>query len=109
MAAIAYALIYRADCIYDPLSEDAKNNLYTWLNQANHREAHHCNWKFFRVMVNVAFIKLELQHNQEKMDEYLTDLNSFYIGNGWYSDGTVGHTHKDYYRNYYNNFPFHNP
>ena len=97
MAAIGYAFVLRPECMYEPLSPVQKQNLYLWLNQVNEKEAHHCNWKFFRVMVNIGFKSLGLPYNQEKMNEYLDDLDSYYISDGWYKDGNIKEAHADYY------------
>ncbi len=97
MAAISYALVLRPDCVYDPLDEDQRANLYTWLDQVNEREAHNCNWKFFRVMVNIAFKTLDLPYNKVKMDAYLDDLDTYYLSEGWYKDGDPKQAHGDYY------------
>lgn len=96
-AAIGYALVLRPECIYEPLSSVEKKNLYTWLDQVNEKEAHNCNWKFFRVMVNIGFKSLGLPYNKEKMNAYLDDLDAYYVSDGWYKDGDINQAHGDYY------------
>ncbi len=97
MAAIAYAFALKPAYIYDPLSDTEKQNLYQWLDQANAREAHNCNWKFFRVMVNIGFKTLGLAYNKEQMESYMDDLDTYYLENGWYRDGDVEGAHAEYY------------
>lgn len=97
MAAIGYAFVLKPECIYEPLSKLEKTNLYKWLDQINHVEAYNCNWKFFRVMVNIGFKSLGLDYNKEQMEAYLDDMDSYYIGNGWYTDGIQTEAHVDYY------------
>ena len=96
MAAISAGLLLAQDKIWNPLSESAKSNLATWLSQANKVETRANNWKWFAVLVNVALRKLgRPEFDQEKINANLADINSYYIGNGWYTDGPGGRC--DYY------------
>lgn len=97
MAAVGYAFVLRPECIYEPLSHIEKENLYRWLDQVNERKAHDCNWKFFRVMVNIGFKSLGLPYNKERMDAYLDELDAYYVSDGWYKDGDLAGAHGDYY------------
>lgn len=88
MAAIAVGLLLAPDKLWNPLSSNAKSNLAAWLNQANSAEARPGNWKFFAVLVNVAFKKLGCQeYNQDVVNQNLKEINSYYVGDGWYQDG----------------------
>jgi hypothetical protein len=87
MAAFGYAMVLAPEKFWDPLSKEAKDNLYQWLDQVNHVELIPCNWQFFRVLVNVAFKHLGLTYNQEKLEESLDMLDSYYVEEGWYRDG----------------------
>lgn len=96
MAAISVGLLLAQDKLWDPLSPDAQSNLASWLSQANHAETRDNNWKFFAVLANVALKKLgRPEFDQEKMDGNLAAINSYYIGDGWYTDGPNGNC--DYY------------
>ena len=97
MAAIGYAFVLKPECIYEPLSDNEKSNLYRWLDQANERKAHNCNWKFFRVMVNIGFMSLGLDYSKQQMQEYMDDLDAYYLDKGWYRDGNIQSAHSDYY------------
>jgi len=97
MAAIGYAFVLKPECIYEPLSDLEKANLYKWLDRINHVEAYECNWKFFRVMVNIGFKHLGLPYNEAKMKAYLEDIDQYYVGKGWYTDGKPQGAHVDYY------------
>lgn len=95
MAAIACTLALAPEKIYTPLAKDEQKNLIKWLNQINEKEIPNCNWHFFRVLVNVAFIKLGVAHDEEKLSHSLAQIESYYIGDGWYMDGAS--EQKDYY------------
>ncbi|MWV42906.1 DUF2264 domain-containing protein [Paenibacillus sp. HJL G12] len=82
--------------LWDPLSKQEKQNLFQWLNQINlvdHSNPN--NWLLFTVLVNVGFKKVGLPHNQAIMDEYLEAIDTYYLGDGWYSDGKTDQ--RDYY------------
>jgi len=95
MAAFGLALILIPNKIWDPLSEIEKENFSRWLSQVNQFKAHDCNWLFFAVMVNLGFQNVGLPHDSKKVEENLDRLDTFYLSNGWYSDGMNGHV--DYY------------
>lgn len=95
MAAISYGLILTPEKLWDPLSEEEKNNLAKWLYGINENQLPICNWILFAVLVNVALKKLGMPYDKEKLEYYLTGVEDFYLGDGWYQDGDSGQ--KDYY------------
>jgi len=96
-AAIAYCFVLRPEAIYEPLLPKQKENLIRWLSGINRKKAYNCNWKFFRVVVNIGLKCLKLPYDEKAMFEYLEDMESFYVGDGWYRDGEVESAHTDYY------------
>jgi hypothetical protein len=95
MAAFGLALILIPNKIWDPLSEKEKRNFSRWLSQVNQFQAHDCNWLFFSVLVNLGFQNVGLPYDSKKVEENLDRIDTFYLSNGWYADGTDGHV--DYY------------
>ncbi|WP_179292068.1 DUF2264 domain-containing protein [Paenibacillus campinasensis] len=95
MAVFGYALALIPDRIWKPLGEKARHNLYTWLHQINAHPCHDCNWLFFQVLVNIGFHKAGLPYDKAQLQRNLERLDTFYLGDGWYSDGPEGHS--DYY------------
>lgn len=95
MTPIALALCIIPKKILGNMSEDEINNLEKWLNYINERDVVDNNWLFFRVLVNVALKKVGLKYNEKKIEESLERIESFYLGEGWYSDGKT--QQKDYY------------
>ena len=96
-AAIAYCFVLRPEAIYEPLSTAERENLITWMRGINEKKAHACNWKFFRVMVNIGFMALGLQVDKRQMEEHLDEMEDYYFGEGWYRDGLIEAAHADYY------------
>lgn len=95
MASIAYGLLMSPQKVWEPLSQNEKDNLVNWLWQINTHEVCDSNWIFFRVMVNIALKSLNLKYSEERILSDLARIEDFYISNGWYSDGERGQ--KDYY------------
>ncbi|WP_336788573.1 DUF2264 domain-containing protein [Paenibacillus sp. MMO-177] len=95
MASLGLALAIAPNRLWEPLSAEAKQHFYNWLNQINSRKAHDCNWLFFHVLVNVGFYKLGLPYAKDQLEANLDRLEQFYLEDGWYEDGVNGHS--DYY------------
>lgn len=95
MAAISYGLTYAPEVIWNPLTEEEKNHLATYLRQINKHPLPVCNWILFAVMVNIGLKSVGQAYDAQMIDRYLDGLESFYLGEGWYRDGDSGQ--KDYY------------
>ncbi len=95
MAAISYSILLIPDKIWSPLSEESKENLAAWLYQINDYTQAENNWQYFNVITNLALKSIGAKYNTERMKQAMDKYESFYIGNGWYSDGK--RPQKDYY------------
>lgn len=95
MAAVSYGLLLVPDKLWDPLPEKGKQHLAVWLNQINQYALAENNWQYFNVLTNLALKCVGMPWNQERMEEAMAKYESFYLGNGWYSDGL--RPQKDYY------------
>ncbi|WP_137290727.1 DUF2264 domain-containing protein [Natronorubrum halophilum] len=87
MAAIGLALALTPENVWKPLSRNEREQLVTWLNQINEAELYDCNWLFFRVMVNLGLRSVGARHDWEFTQRSLDRLDSFYLSDGWYTDG----------------------
>ncbi len=90
MAAIGVGLTMTPEHLWEPLSDAEQERLVTWLNGINDAQLHDCNWLFFRVMVNMGLRSVGARHDQKFTQSSLDRLESFYQGNGWYTDGPEG-------------------
>ncbi|EMA38009.1 DUF2264 domain-containing protein [Halococcus hamelinensis] len=98
MAAIGVGLALTPEHLWEPLSEVERDRLVAWLNQINDAELPDCNWLFFRVMVNVGLRSVGARHDWERTQDSLDRLESFYRGDGWYTDGPASdRSPVDYY------------
>jgi hypothetical protein len=99
MAAIAFSLLMAKSVFWDPLPQEGKTNLASWLGSINSVELPPTNWEFFRVIVNVALRSLDMPFASGRLESSLEKIEGLYRGDGWYVDET----------NYdlYNPFAFH--
>lgn len=102
MESIAYALLLHPGAFSFADDPRARKNLVAWLRQINDHDMPASNWLWFRVLVNLALIKtlgVPVDEVKTHIDDALEKLDSFYIGDGWSSDGLWCDERKqaDYY------------
>ncbi len=95
MAALAAALSLAPKILWDPLSGKEQQAFYRWLWQINEREINNNNWRYFRILANMAFRLLNLPWSDKHVKEDFQVLEACYLGGGWYCDGNPGQI--DYY------------
>lgn len=86
-AALACALCFAPAQLWTPLPSVTKSRLSQWLRSPNALRLYANNWLFFRVMNNLALQNLGEEYDNECLESDLRHLESFYLGDGWYSDG----------------------
>lgn len=87
LAAIAFALRIVTDKLWSPLSAKEKANVAQYLVEGYACTYVPNNWKFFRLMIGMALRHLGIDHDGALGDAYVTELDEFYLGDGWYQDG----------------------
>ncbi|GIO85458.1 hypothetical protein J25TS5_23900 [Paenibacillus faecis] len=95
MAAFGFALALIPERIWGPLNERERTHLQEWLGQINRHPCYDCNWLFFNVLVNLGLQKAGLPYDKGQLEGNLDRIDTFYLGDGWYSDGPGAHS--DYY------------
>ena len=95
MAPLALALLLIPATLWDPLPASARAALADYLRTINTRVVCENNWLFFRVLVNLALTRLDASPDRALMTADLDRLESYYLGEGWYSDGRS--EQRDYY------------
>ena len=95
MAPFAFALIAIPEILWDPLTKEQQERFASWLGSINDHQFSKCNWLYFRVLVNMALKARGLEFRQDRLDEDLAAIESWYDNKGWYVDGVSGRT--DYY------------
>lgn len=87
LAAIGFALRLAPQHLWEPLSDAQKDNVRRYLLTARERNYADNNWKFFRVMVDMALDHLGINYDRSLTETFQTELDEFYIADGWYRDG----------------------
>lgn len=95
MESIAYALLMAPGAFLSGMDAMDRKNLEGWLRQINGRKMPENNWRWFRVLVNLALGS----QDEDVVAQDLNMLDSFDLGEGWSSDGLWGNVRKqaDYY------------
>ncbi|KAK4118836.1 hypothetical protein N657DRAFT_605618 [Parathielavia appendiculata] len=101
MESIAFALLVAPDH-FVPRDSRARDRLAIWLRQINGRRMPENNWRWFRVFVNLALVKalgVPMEEVRDLIERDLALLDTFYLRDGWSSDGLWGDERKqaDYY------------
>ena len=95
MAAVSYGILLAPDKVWEPLSDQGKDNLTEWLWEINRFECVASNWQWFCILTNLALKTAGRPYSQERLDFGLGLLEDYYDDGGWYHDGAGGE--KDYY------------
>lgn len=98
MAAISYGILMVPEKLWELLEESEKTKLAAWLYQINLYSQADNNWQFFKVMVNLALKSVGQEWSAAQVKDAMERYESFYLGNGWYSDGK--RPQKDYYTSF---------
>ncbi|KAF8861875.1 hypothetical protein BDZ45DRAFT_231519 [Acephala macrosclerotiorum] len=109
---LGFALLAAPDAFLGPsdskVEEDIKRrqNITRYLRQVNGKTFPQNNWLWFRVMANLALVKscgVPYEELKSSMDADLAVLDTFYVGDGWASDGpwNVAGRQMDYYSGSY--------
>lgn len=94
MAVIGTGLCFAPDRFWEELKPQEQEHLYAWLNQINLYDMPKNNWRFFRILVNIGFLKVGRPVDEGRMQEDLDMMEGHYVGDGWYFDYP---TKRDYY------------
>ncbi|WP_418138173.1 DUF2264 domain-containing protein [Agrobacterium sp. El2ro-1b] len=87
LAALGFALRLAPQHLWEPLSDAQKENVSRYLLTARERNYADNNWKFFRVMVDMALDHLGIAFDRSLTETFQRELDDFYIADGWYRDG----------------------
>ncbi len=101
MGVLGYALGIYGESFLHLFSDEGRAYFVCWLNSINAIEFPAGNWYFFLVLVNGGLKKNHKSYSQEKLSLALAQIDSFYLGDSWYSDG------PNQQRDYYVPFAFH--
>ncbi|MEV0090875.1 DUF2264 domain-containing protein [Streptomyces sp. NPDC050738] len=95
MAAIGFALALAPDKLWDPLTGPERERVADWLRSALDRPTTANNWLFFPVLISLGLDRVGVPYDRGTVRTRLERLESFSLGDGWYSDGPT--ERRDYY------------
>lgn len=102
MEIISFALLAAPETLFHSQTEGAKRNITSWLQTINGKDFPTTNWLWFRVMTNLALVRVCGVPQEEVLGAMQADLElmeEFYRGEGWAADGMWGDEGRqvDYY------------
>ncbi|KIO29308.1 hypothetical protein M407DRAFT_70645 [Tulasnella calospora MUT 4182] len=97
MSPIGFTLAMAPEKFFQPLSQQAKDNLINWLGCINGKDMPDTNWLWFRVFANLGLSKINAPYSATQLKADLDHLDTFYLGDGWSRDGPAGVRQLDYY------------
>ena len=86
-ASIAIGLYETRPWIWDALSPGDQERLADWLHRCTRAEPYPNNWVLFQVMINAFLKSVGAPHDQAQIERNLELADSWYRGDGWYTDG----------------------
>jgi hypothetical protein len=99
-SAVAWNLWLARNALWDPLGSAERRNVLAWFAAAATIQPFDNNWRLFSVVVLTVLKLLGGLHDRTAIEYHLNRIDSFYVGDGWYSDGVPEGTrslHLDYY------------
>lgn len=97
-AFIAQALISAPKALWEPLSAQTKLNFIKEFTQIRQIEPFNNNWMLFAAMIETFLLLIDQPFDAQRIDNAVTKIKKWYVGDGWYSDGEK--FHFDHYNGY---------
>lgn len=97
-AHIAQAFLYAPDALWKPLSETTKKQFLQEFTTIRKIKPFNSNWLLFAAMIESFLLSIGEQIDAPRIDNAITKINEWYVGDGWYSDGDK--FHFDHYNGY---------
>lgn len=102
MASIAWGLFVSKQYIWDRLSYDQRDQVASYFAQCLGKKYYPNNWQVFRIIINTFLKKFGYEYSEKEIEDSFCKIESFYVGDGWYSDGSMNSRFD-----YYNSWAFH--
>ncbi|MCR8666172.1 DUF2264 domain-containing protein [Aestuariibaculum sp. M13] len=91
--ALALSMLISPDVLWEPLTQETKDNLASIMLSYGDGPTVDSNWKFFNIFVLSFFKEQGYEVNEDLLVEYLEKSLTHYRGQGWYNDSPA----YDYY------------
>jgi len=100
-AFIAQALLMAPKSLWEPLSAATKSNFIREFKQMRAIEPPKNNWVLFAAIIETFLLSIGENIDEKRIDSAVKTIQSWYVGDGWYSDGDKFHF------DHYNGFVIH--
>jgi hypothetical protein len=84
--------------LWEPLDNETKRRFIGELKNLRQVKPYENNWVLFAAMTEIFLLSIGEEYNIERIETAINKIISWYIGDGWYSDGPA--FHMDYYNSY---------
>jgi hypothetical protein len=92
------ALLRAPDALWKPLDETTKQRIITEIQGLRRVSPPYTNWLLFAAMNEAFLLSVGAQWDPVRIDLAVRKFNEWYVGDGWYADGT--RFHFDLYNSY---------
>lgn len=97
LAPLGFALAVAPDTFWKPLTDKQKQNVQKWVSSINAQGMPNTNWLWFRVFANLGLKNNGAKYSLDQIEQDMDHLDTFYVAEGWSSDGPRKHCQMDYY------------
>jgi len=81
------AFIRAPKALWEPLDAETKKNVISCVKSLRNRKPFDSNWVIFGSMAEAFLLSIGEQYDKERLMHGVERLKSWYVGDGWYSDG----------------------
>lgn len=89
-ASVALALHESRHVLWDKLDDGVRERVVTWLAEVIGQPYPPCNWLWFQNIVEAFLRSVGGPWSAEDIESNIATMDSWYIGDGWYTDGREG-------------------
>lgn len=97
-AYIAQALLSAPEALWRPLDAVTKQRIIDEFKKMRKIEPYKSNWLLFAAMIETFLLSIGQDIEAARIDTAIDSIQSWYVGDGWYSDGPK--FHFDHYNGY---------
>jgi hypothetical protein len=89
-ADVALSIWLLREHLWPKLSSDEREMILNWLSLVDGKETFDNNWHLFPVIVSEVLASFGYSCDRSLSNQHYSRFKSFYLGNGWFSDGPNG-------------------
>lgn len=101
-AYIAHAFLAAPSVLWEPLDAVTKERFIYEFKNIRQIKPFHNNWLLFAAMIESFLLSINEDIDTARIDTAIDQINKWYVGDGWYSDG------EKFHFDHYNGFVIHN-